>query len=176
VSKNKKENNMNSCDSCLATCLATSIVYAKPVRDGIGNGLVAGLTSWLGHSITNVGFLHGFGFGAVAAAISYVAYPIINKQITNKPLAFGLSLTLGGAAGYGASVGLAALGFAAAPITLAGAALCTGVLLALNIGQLCIELKAMKFVKGSLKEAGVDLDEVMKNAAKKTDENPVVVS
>jgi hypothetical protein len=105
------------------------MTYGKEMtRFGIGYGGVTAMTTWLAHSITKVGLLHGFGFGAVAGVVTVLAYGIINKP-ESIPLSLGLSITVGGATGLAASGATAALGFAAAPITLSGAALCTGVLL-----------------------------------------------
>src|SRR5262249_2909982 len=88
-------------------------------------GLGSGVVSWLGRSITNAGFLHGFGFGAVTAITIGVSNYLLADKITNDWLRLGASSVIGGAVAYGVSAGAAALGIVAAPVTVTGALILT---------------------------------------------------
>lgn len=87
--------------------------------------LGSGVVSWLGRSITNAGFLQGFGFGAVTIGTVALVQPHVEKVIKHKLLSLAVSAAAGGALAYGASAAAAAIGIVAAPITLTGALILT---------------------------------------------------
>lgn len=99
---------------------------------------VVGAVSWLTYSVSQVGFLQGAGFGAIAALASSFAFSQFKKMgLENKYLNLGLSGAVGGVVAYGATVAAAAAGIVSAPITVPTAVVLTIVTLA----SMAIELK-----------------------------------
>lgn len=109
----------SSCVSSATHSLKETAAFAIPA------GFGAGAVSWLGRSITNAGFFHGFGFGLVVGATTRVVTPFLDEKIDNEPVAIATSAALGGVIAYGLSAGAAALGIIAAPITVTGALILT---------------------------------------------------
>lgn len=101
---------------------------------GASWGAASGVANWLGHSITHVGFLHSVGFGVVFGISTTVAIAILNKmQVSNKSVHAGVACGIGAGLAYSVSAAAAALGFAAAPITVPGAILLAASSLSLSI-------------------------------------------
>lgn len=124
---------MGFSDCCSISNLLKTAEFAIPAS--LGSGAV----SWLGRSITNAGFLHGLGFGAVVGAITWAVTPILEKKFDNVAISLGISTVLGGAVAYGLSAGAAALGIVAAPITVPGALILTISSLAFGLFGLFVE-------------------------------------
>lgn len=125
---------MGFSDSC---CSLSNLL--KTAEYVIPASLGSGVVSWLGRSITNAGFLHGFGFGAVVGAITWAVTPILEKKFDNIAISLGISSVIGGAVAYGLSAGAAALGVIAAPITVTGALILTISSIAFGLLGLCTE-------------------------------------
>ena len=91
----------------------------------------AAAASYLGRSVVQVSVAQGFGVGILAGAATVIAFNLFEKADanlgSNLGLAgiVGLSLCAGSAFTYGASAAAAAVGIAAAPITVSGAILLT---------------------------------------------------
>ena len=89
---------------------------------GVWAGATSGVANWLGHSFTQVSFLHSVGYGAVLGISSVITLTILDKlNISNSHIRIGFTTLFGGAAAYVASAAAAALGIVAAPITVSGA-------------------------------------------------------
>lgn len=94
----------------------------------ISSSIMTGAVSWLGSSVTKVGFLGGTGFGFVALATSSLAYKAFKAiGINNKGLNLLLSGTFGGTVAY--SVLLAA----GAPVSVPAAVALTVIALATKL-------------------------------------------
>lgn len=113
------------------SCNAGFMTSCREVTNGLGKaiGIIAGGTvattaaaSFLGRSITQVSFAHGFGVGILAVPAIFVAMTLFEKAGVNNYWAkAALSFGTVTAVTYGASAAAAALGIVAAPITLTGA-------------------------------------------------------
>lgn len=110
---------------CNKICDLVKPVVGITLTGGIA-GLGAGTASWIGYSVTQVGFATGFGLGAVGGVSALIASTIFEKLGFEKGfLHLAASTVVAGAAIYGASAGAAALGFIAAPVTVPTAIILT---------------------------------------------------
>lgn len=114
------------CESSPQDCHAITEIVISNLTIGSLNGLAAGTTTWLGHTITQIYFFSGAGFGALAGIVAWATMHFMEEhfQIDNDWITVPFSYMTSGIVVYTGCAATAAAGLTA-PITIPTAALLT---------------------------------------------------